>query len=321
VYDWIDTTIHRVSEPYDGAIVMVDSTYTEMSRLNFYSGVITEIIFPALDAGSKDPARISLKITPKYTRYVAGTGVKWSPQYVKAVGGKTSLLLPWAFRLQIDKLDCNRVNTIDALTITPLIGESTGFQTNVRSEKEPVSLEVPNLGLTLAESDTDGFRAWHGDSVIKGIHTTKNGTLEYLDSNLKDVLFTLTFQNLGIFKLSPEKYEGESGSVRRSRAEMYCEAITFQGKSAATDFVPPQAPPPHAPPPQAPPPSFPGTRPSIPRYAQPFATVGNVFQPKISPDTTVKFEKEAPVQYTKGVPVPDEVTVPLRLGRPLKFRS
>ena len=55
----------------------------------------------------------------------------------------------------------------------------------------------------------------------------KSGMLEYLTPNLKDVLFTINFHNLGIFKLAPEKLEAGGEQIRRVKAEMYCERMEF----------------------------------------------------------------------------------------------
>src|SRR5262249_20433606 len=71
IYDWIDATLRRTYQRKDGAIV------TETSRLNFFNGLISEIGFPACDAGSKDSAKLTLKIAPDYT---ARASWKWSPR-------------------------------------------------------------------------------------------------------------------------------------------------------------------------------------------------------------------------------------------------
>jgi hypothetical protein len=47
-----------------------------------------------------------------------------------------------------------------------------------------------------------------------------------LAPNLGDVLFTLDFHNLGIFKLASETVEA-GDQVPRVRAEMYCQQMTF----------------------------------------------------------------------------------------------
>ena len=102
-------------------------------------------------------------------------------------------------------------------------------------EKEPAHLEVPNLVITFPESHADEVYKWHENFVIKGVNgddQEKSGQLEYLTPDLKEVLFTLQFQHLGIFKLTPEKVESGSEQIRRLKAEMYCEDMKFDYKAA-----------------------------------------------------------------------------------------
>ena len=60
----------------------------------------------------------------------------------------------------------------------------------------------------------------------------KGGTLEYLTPNLQEVLFTLHFFHLGVFKVSPDKMEASGEPIRRLKVEMYCEDIRFDFGSA-----------------------------------------------------------------------------------------
>jgi len=59
----------------------------------------------------------------------------------------------------------------------------------------------------------------------------KTATLEYLTPDLKETLLTLTFYNLGIFKLTPDKVESGSENIRRVKVEMYCEKIMLDYKA------------------------------------------------------------------------------------------
>ena len=60
-----------------------------------------------------------------------------------------------------------------------------------------------------------------------GQEQEKSGALGFLAPNLQESLFTLSFGHLGIFKLAPETAETSGQSVRRLKAEMYCEEIKF----------------------------------------------------------------------------------------------
>ena len=233
-YSWIQASLDRKHSRNDGAIITADYDQKEVARLNFFGALITEVGFPALDAASKDAAKMTIKFAPEYTRTQAKTGGAVQAPIGKGEQKKWS---PANFRLKIDGLDqaCTRVNKIEALTIKQKVIEDPCGELRDHA-KVPASVEYPNLVITCAESHADQLYQWHEDFVIGGNNTQdkeKGGTLEYLSANLKDVLFTLTFSGLGIFKLTPEKIEAGSENVRRVKAEMYCEQITFKEGSGA----------------------------------------------------------------------------------------
>jgi phage tail-like protein len=230
-YQWMkDSFDHKYSRK-NGAIIAADYNYKEHSRLTFTNALITEIGFPALDAASKDAAKMTIKFKPEITRQTQRAG---GPSIAGQFENKQSVQKKWLpanFKIRIDGLDkgCSRVNKIEAIVVKQkvvdhAVGELRDY------EVEATQVEVPNLVLTMPESHADEFYAWHEDFVIRGNNgddKEKGGTLEYLTPSLKEVLFTLTFQHLGIFKFMPEKVEGGSEQLRRVKAEMYCEDMKF----------------------------------------------------------------------------------------------
>ncbi len=83
----------------------------------------------------------------------------------------------------------------------------------------------------MPESNAKEFFDWHDKFVIKGENgdnSEKGGALEYLSSDLKTTLFTINFEHLGIFKISPDALESGSENIRRVKVEMYCENIELQ---------------------------------------------------------------------------------------------
>jgi len=228
-YEWVKASFDHNYGRKGGAIIAADFNYKEHSRLTWYNGLVSEIGFPALDAASKDAAKMTIKVTPEYTRQTTTTGgASVSGKYAtNAVQQKK--WLPANFRLKIDGTDCTRVNKIEAIVVKQkIIDNAVGELRDY--EREPAHLEIPNLVVTLAESHSKEFYDWHEDFVIKGNNgddKERGGTLEYLTPNLQEVLFTLTFKHLGVFKLTPEKVEAGSENIRRVKAEMYCEDIQF----------------------------------------------------------------------------------------------
>jgi len=223
-YEWLQGVPGCEFARKSGAIVTADFNFKEIARLNFTNALITEFGMPALDAASKDAAFMTVTFSPEATQRQKGSGNTLTPC------GTVKAQKKWLasnFRLTIGGLDCTKVNKIDAITIK----QSASRDAQGR-------LEIPNLVITLAESSAQSFFDWHEDFVIKGNNgseSEKNGMLEYLTPNLSEALFTINFMHLGIFKLAPEKVEAGNEQIKRVKAEMYCEEMTFKfGKGAAS---------------------------------------------------------------------------------------
>lgn len=229
-YEWIQASLDHKVTRFDGALIMADYNFKEVSRLNFFQALVTEVGFPALDAASKDAAKMSVSCAPELCRFVRKPGSTIKGEIGK---GQQKKWLPSNFKLVIDGLDdaCKHVNKIEALTIKQKVvenpvGELRDYQ------REPAHIEFPNLVITCSEAYADKLYAWHEDFVIKGNNDNskeKTGSLQYLSSDLKP-LFTLDFLGLGIFKLTPEKVEAASENIARVKAEMYCEQIKFKAE-------------------------------------------------------------------------------------------
>jgi len=233
-YEWIKSSFDHTYTRKDGAIISADYDHNEVSRLTFQHALISEVGFPALDAASKDAAKMTIKFSPEITRTTYGQGAKISGNTNAVIQKKW---LPANFRLVINGLEeaCTRVNKIEALTVKQKNVENAVGELR-DAEKEPANLEIPNLVITFAESHAKSFYDWHKSFVIDGNAgdgDEKNGSLTFLTPNLKEELFTINFTHLGIFKLTPDKVESHSEGIRRLKAEMYCEEMSFTYHSSA----------------------------------------------------------------------------------------
>jgi hypothetical protein len=225
-YQWIKATVDRHPVAKSGAIVASDVTGRALYRLQWTNGLLTEIGFPACDATSMSPVRMTVKITPA------------SSQMIFPATGASRGVLPvkrWAsnnFRLTIlgCQTACAHVNAIDAIVlkeVVPGAGAPAGALRAVQIGTR--LLEIPNLCLSAVEADATEFYKWYEDFLVKGQNAPANektGTLEYLAIDNKPI-FTLSFSGLGIFKFAPEKVEAGVPTIRRVRAEMYCNSIGF----------------------------------------------------------------------------------------------
>jgi len=228
VYDWIAASWAGNTMRKNGAIIAADYRLEARSAREFFNALITETTIPAMDASSKEPAYLTLKLAPESTRFNKASGK------VTGVGGKgrQKLWLPSNFRLEIAGLDCKRVSGIEAFTVKQQfmahdIGEGRDYL------NEPGRLEFPNLKIALPESVAQTWMDWHEDFVIKGNNDDsreKHGALIFLASDRKRELARVNFYNLGIFRLAPQKPEASADRIKRLTVELYCERMEWAYK-------------------------------------------------------------------------------------------
>lgn len=233
VWDWIKNSWNNTdikNARQDGAMVMYNYQLEEMSRLEWKFGLITEFGIPAFDAKSKDPCDFTAKFQPEITENKVKKGGKMGS--IASSPDKQKKWLTSNFRLRIDGLDdaCKHVMKIEGLTIKQkttenAIGEHRDYM------REPTSVEIPNVVITLPEAYVDDFVKWHHDFVIKGNcdqGKEKHGTIELLTPNLKDVLLSIDLSHMGIFKCARDKGEALSDNLLNWKIEMYCEDIQLK---------------------------------------------------------------------------------------------
>jgi hypothetical protein len=225
VYQWLADTLAGKFVRRDGSIVALDNQLKPVSEREFVRSLLSEVTFPALDASSKEPAYLTIKLAPELTRSKAGSGASG-----KGVSTKAKAWQSQNFKLEIDELDCTKVAKVDSFTITQKvatdqIGDARGRR------KQPASLEVSNLRITLAESSAKTWTSWFDAFVIKGNNSPeheRNGKLSFLAADRKTVLGEVSFFNLGIFRLEPEPRSAGVEQVARVHADLYCERMELK---------------------------------------------------------------------------------------------
>ena len=223
-YEWVKSVFDRKHLRKDLIFKRIDYDQNVISQLDVFHALLSGLTFPELDASSKVPWELAVRPTIDVSRMKPGTGKAASLPLTKAKRWMSS-----NFRLTIPGLDCTHVNRIAAMSLTEdvtsdPVGEQRDYQ------KRPAPLHVPNLVVSLPEHMAKGFYDWHRSFVIDGINTAdkeKEGTLEILSADLKEVLFTLKLRGLGIFRLKPDNPNDAGEVIRRVTAEMYCESMWF----------------------------------------------------------------------------------------------
>lgn len=230
VYEWIANTLIGKHLRRDGSITAVDTQLKARSERAFFRALITEVTVPAMDASSKEPAFLTVRFAPEYTRMKKGSGAT-----VKSSTAKQKAWQASNFKLEIDGVDCTKVNKIEAFTVRQAVvrddvGESRDF------EREPARLEFPNLRISVPESSAQTWIDWFDDFVVKGNDDSSNertGTLTFLTPDRKTPLGKVAFFNLGIFRLEREPQPAGVDAVARLRADLYCERLELNVGSKA----------------------------------------------------------------------------------------
>jgi hypothetical protein len=219
MYQWIKTSFDHSFSPKNGAIVGADLNGREVFRLQFYNGLITEVGLPALDASSKDAAKMSIKITPEYTRLVQPSG-----QPVQ--GALRTTQKHWLtsnFRIEIaGDSSLSSVNKVEAIVLKQKIVDSTLGQPRVLSD-------AGDLGLTQPMQDANPLLKWYLSFVVDGNNDTtqeRRGSISYLATDGTE-LFRVDLNGLGIWLLRPDTQSISIDKFARVKAEMYCQTMTF----------------------------------------------------------------------------------------------
>jgi len=235
-YQWIADSWSNGVQRKSGAIIAADFNGVAVKELDFTNALIQEVTIPALDGSSKDPAYLTLKLTPESTTNGAPSGTVSPP-----IKTKQKSWLASNFRFELGKLDTSKVSKIDSFTVkqtmplptTDLGDVSLIDQTLVVSVPpfvlEPGVVDFPNLRITLAESSAQTWLDWVEDFIRKGNNSDeleKSGSIKFLAADLTELARVDLF-GVGIFDLTDERPLGTTDSIRRLVAELYVERMAF----------------------------------------------------------------------------------------------
>jgi hypothetical protein len=233
-WTWLADALASRQTPHDGALVLLDYDFNEVRRLTFQHALVTQIGFPALDAGSKDTARVAVRLSPELTHAQRSSG---KASYGKGlVSAKQKKWLASNFRVTVPGLDLTKVSRVEALTVDVVaevhaIGEARIY------EQAVAVVTVPDVELTVPDSHAADLRAWHEDFVINGHNDSsheKSGSIEMLSPDLRDVLLRLDLSGLGIYALADAPVEAGSEAILRAKAKLYCEEMRLATTPAAS---------------------------------------------------------------------------------------
>lgn len=232
LYQWITDSAQLQAVRKSGFIAFIGFDGNEGGRLNFTNALISEITLPALDAASKDSLALTITLVPEYTQLFLSppTPVK----HTLPINTKAKSWLGSHFRLKIDKIDAKGVIGVESQTTTIKLA---AFQPGVDkfSTKAPTGIENGRFVISVVESDARQFldwfnQLWGPQGNPNDPALLRSATLEYLSPTLTAVIGAVTFKNVGIAKIEPERVAA-TDAIRKVRIEMYVGSTTIEAKS------------------------------------------------------------------------------------------
>lgn len=224
LFDWIAGSWGPAPETRDGAILGCDHTFKVRRERQFHGALVAETTFPALDAASKQPGALTVRIRP------AGLSPETDPGTPLVIpigpGAKQKLWLASNFKLQVGGLDCSKVSRIEAFAVRRAIDTITSGSGDV--SLQATTVDFPNLQITLSTTSAATWAAWHQDFVVNGNNgpaSERAGSLSILAPNLQSELARIDLLGLGIVRFAPEVDEQGGSLLSRMTAELYCEQM------------------------------------------------------------------------------------------------
>ena len=231
-WKWVTSSLERKPQRRNGALVGYDYDMNERSRRSFYGALIAEIGFPALDAASKNPATLSIKLTPEYIEYKKGDGHKFSGSQAQDQTQKQKLWISSNFRFSLDRFknaDNMRTVKIEAFTVKQnVIDNAVGVEKY--SRKEVGRLELPPLVVTFPEYQMEDWMKWWDESVAKGDRkdTRTTGTITYLASDMSTELMHVEVKGVSLVSVELDKFEAHKEGIALAKATLSVEELSLK---------------------------------------------------------------------------------------------
>ncbi len=231
VLKWIQGSWRKEFARHSGQITHADFEMRATLEHEFFDALITETIFPTLDGASKDTGYIKIKLQPEN---VVTKRIEPGSQKISAVSGtKQKLWTNSAFRFTIDGIpEFEHVNKLDSFTIKQGVKKLyTGLDRF--PQIEPTKIEFPHLTGTISSYYCKALNDWHEKSNKVGSadpSVQKHGSIEFLAPNLRDVLFRIELNEVGLFSLQTVASTANSNDIKRTKFELYVGRMDIDGK-------------------------------------------------------------------------------------------
>jgi phage tail-like protein len=226
-YEWIKQSFRHESMRKSGEIHAMDFDGNSQSLREFRDAYIQEVTIPALDAASKEPGYMTVKLAPREMVSRPGTGRPVAGTTQPAAKHKQWLCSN--FRVEIGDLPCARVSKINSFIWRQgVIKDEVGqFR---EPTKHPAKVEVPSVKLTIVMADIGPWQDWvqrvtQGGPNAQGAQV--DGAITFLAPNLGSELARIDLFGLRPVSLQPAQMQANQEQVARFSVELHCADMAF----------------------------------------------------------------------------------------------
>lgn len=236
-YAWIAEFFKGNPLRKNGTVIAADFYYKERARREFKEALISELVFPQLNANDKNTAYMNVTLAVEEMLFKKGGG----DPIVQNKGvdqQKDWKACNFSFALDDFKDECKRVTKVDSFTIkhTVLEYQSGGRRT---SSKTPSAIEWPQLSFYMPEADAEKLIKQFELRGIGGeANKRMNGTIDAYDNNLESHL-TVKFFGGNIASITHDKADSSTEEIKQVKFDLYTEGMEFSYVGGAGDVPAP----------------------------------------------------------------------------------
>ncbi|MGB7291659.1 MAG: hypothetical protein WBD99_05770 [Thermodesulfobacteriota bacterium] len=200
LYPWLREFLAGRQSPRSGSIYFFKSIsglsyesgvidYKEKDVRGFRDAVITEVTFPSLDASSKTPGYITVRVNARSIREVEAKDLKHQ------LNTEHKKWLPSNFRFNIDGLPCDGVTKVDSFTLKQKILE--------KHSSVPIPYPtIANLKLTISKADYKAWENWlNATGGVKKSPDLLSGSITLLSGDQREKIVTLNLSGVRLVSL------------------------------------------------------------------------------------------------------------------------
>lgn len=202
---WISETLAGTAKPRRFELVTLDYSYHVTSTEQFQNTTLSEIVFPTLEAASKDALYLKIKTAPTASSTKPGD----NSAYPGAAGVKVKHLMSATFKVTIDSVATQYVSKVDAITATvPTLAPKPGVKEAVVA---PAKVTLSPLAFTVATAHVATWQQWLAAPTPKAV------SIAWLNPDMTTAC-TLTFEGVVPSKIETVQTAG-ADTIARSRIE------------------------------------------------------------------------------------------------------